>query len=291
MRPQGIRVSFWRSLVLLLLFVTPVRNVSAQLLPGYTEIDNVHADLCMPYIGGQWQGFVHTGTAGNFTSYAANEALLIINASTQTTRPAGSEFDFLGVPAGAPLWIASQNQVPGQIYLGVEADYAFDGVTRMLPRNDTNWKRWEPGNGFSSHYVEMSVVDFRGPGVMSVWQSDISGPIIAFDSSDGIGSDDEFRQLVRSHSHYNWGFSAPGRYEIDLRARTFLGPNSGPGTEVVSPITTFFFEVRESSVLVPEPSCLALLLTGFVSLSCSPHSSLRRNVVARSRFRILRRKS
>jgi surface-anchored protein len=246
----------------LLASVAPAR---AQLSSSYTEIDDVHADLCMAYVNGGWQTFVHTGNPGSFVGYQPNEALLIINTSTLTTRPAGSEYDFLGAAPGESVWIAPFNQVPGQIYLGVESDYGFNGVDRMLPRNDTNWKRWDPGNGVTSHYIEMEVVGFAGPGEMSVWQVNLGNPVVALDTADGLNSSasdqDEFRQLIRGHSHYNWGFTAPGRYELTLRARTFLGPNSGSGTELVSDPTTFFFEVRGAAA-IPDAPPLGLLLCG-----------------------------
>jgi surface-anchored protein len=251
-----------------LAFVGLAATTHAVLAPGYVEVDDIHVDLAMPYVGGQWEAFVFTGTVHGEGSYAPNQALLLVNETTMRTRPVGPQFDFIGVPEGSTIWQLSSSQVPGQLYLGVEADYSFDGSIRMLPSNTTNWKSWDPdgaGPTGTFRYVELSIQAVRGPGFFSAWDFPNFAPRAWVASADGIDGSDEFHQLVRSHSHYNWAFTAPGDYEIDLQARTFLGPNSDPGTEVMSHVETFHFRV------VPEPGSAALVLLGVLGLCSRRH--------------------
>jgi surface-anchored protein len=248
-----------------LALAVPASSSYAALSPGYVEIDNIHADIAMPYVNGAWETFVHSGNTNFAGNYAPDLALLMVNASTQTTRQANgsNNFDFMGVAAGDPIWRISSTQVPGQLYLGIEAQYGFSSG-QMATSNTTNYKSWDPdgsGPASNSRYVMLNVVDVRGPGYFSIYDFGTFGTAnVRVDSADGLDVYDGLPQLVNSHSHYNWVFSQPGFYEVDFQAHTFLGPNSGPGTEVVSPVTTFHFQV------VPEPGTATLGLLGALAL-------------------------
>ncbi len=267
----NIRRRACRALPLLAAAIAFSPLARAGLAVGYVEVDAIHADIAMPFIGtaatGGWQTFVHTGNVSYAGNYAPDAALLMVNASTRTTRPADPKFDFLGVAAGAPIWKISDSQVPGQLYLGVEADYGFSSG-RMEPSTATNWKSWDPdgaGPAFNNRYVMLNVVGVRGPGSFSVYDYSGTNDLqVRVASADGLGALDGMPQLIRSHSHYDWVFTAPGQYEVDFQARSFLGPNSGAGPEILSPMTTFYFNVAA----VPEPSAvplaIAALLAGLV---------------------------
>jgi len=257
-----------------LLSVTP--STRAALMPGYVEVDDIHADIALPYIAtsGLWQPFVHTGVVNYAGNYAPNMALLMVNESTLTTRPANgvNNFDFIGVAAGEPIYLLSANPVPGQLYLGVEADYGLTSPERMLTSNATNYKSWDPdadvsGPTGTSRYVELSVKAVRGPGYFSVYDFSLGfgGVRAQVASADGLDGKDEWHQIPRSHSHYNWAFTEPGYYEIDIQARTLLGPDSGSGTQVMSNVETFHFQV------VPEPSTALFGAIGVAALALRRH--------------------
>ncbi len=220
-------------------------SASAQLQPDFTIIDNVHTDVAFPYIESVgWQPHIHTGTDTLYTNYSPDRALLYVNRATKIARPEGAAFDFLGTPAGSPVWILPQSQIAGQLWLGFEADKGLDRAgQQMLARNDTNWLRWDPdgaGGSSSSHWVEIALLATRGPGEFSLWTTGaFGGATVRMATVDGITDADEFHQLIRGHSHVNWGFTQPGRYELDLRARTFRAD----GTELASEVTTLYFEV------------------------------------------------
>lgn len=282
----------------------------AALQPGYAVIDNVHVDIAMPLIRsnvndpGTWQPHIHTGSYGanGWRNYAPDTAVLVVNSTTQTIRPnsgelATSAYDFLGVAPGDSMYRLSSSLVPGQLYLGVEADYAATPAsgnatpypTRMLSSTfssgASNWGTWDPdgsggsayGNSTSDRYVAISLkavryspnpyatsatVDAASQGAfVSAWSFDMFEEVrIWVANSDGITDADAFHEYVRSHSHYNWAFSLPGFYEIDLQARTYYGTGGGvlAGTEAVSPVSTFHFSVRP----VPEPASAASVVLG-----------------------------
>jgi surface-anchored protein len=222
----------------------------AELAPGFVEVDDIHADIAIPYIGdasiGTWQAFVYTGTTRYAGIYAPDMALFMVNENTLIPRPAAAEFDFIGVAAGAPIYRLAASPVPGQLYLGVEADYGMTSPERMLLNNDDNYKRWDPdgaGPTATQRWVAIAVKAVRGPGHVAVYNFPSFTPRAWVASADGIDGADQFHQIPRSHSHYNWVFTAPGYYEIDIQARTIMGPDSGPGTEVISPVVTFHFQV------------------------------------------------
>ena len=71
-----------------------------------------------------------------------------------------------------------------------------------------------------------------------------------------VGAQNSF-SLVAGHTHYNWGFSAPGIYTFDMQA-SFVDPVHG---NLQSPEETYTFNV------VPEPSTGVLLMAGLATLS------------------------
>ena len=280
-------------------------RAQAALVPGFVYVDNVHADIAMPLIrssvndAGSWQPHVHTGAyaSSGWTNYATNQAVLVLNASTKVSRPtsgnqASSAYDFLGVEPGEQYFRLTQGQTAGQLFLGVEADYAATPASgassnsanhpvRMLASNSTNWASWDPdgaGPAGTSRQMEIALLGVRyNPdpwattatnngaaqgAFFSIWSTGSFGELqLRAASQDGITGSDELYQTIRSHSHFNWAFSRAGFYEIDLRPRTFLGSGGGSGvagSEQLGPLTTFHFMV------VPEPSTWGLAVVAVV---------------------------
>ena len=78
--------------------------------------------------------------------------------------------------------------------------------------------------------------------------------------------------LTSGHTHFNWGFSAPGIYTFDMQA-SFVDPNYGP---VQSAVETYTFEV------VPEPSSIALAGLGAAGILAAGWRRRRRAMAANS---------
>jgi surface-anchored protein len=148
------------------------------------------------------------------------------------------QYAFTGAGSGEPLWYIPFTQ---------EFDRPWTGISTESVS----------GDDFSN--VRYRLTGFDGPGQMSVCQFDPLGqPIISFQTSDGDPNIDLIDLPARTHAHYQWFFTAPGTYTIELTATGTLTPAAGGGT--VSVADTFTFQVA------PEPSSLAALALGAIGL-------------------------
>ena len=59
-------------------------------------------------------------------------------------------------------------------------------------------------------------------------------------SADGISESDQTTLLVGSHEHDNWGFSAPGMYQVTFQV---IGRRLGESADITSPLTPLTFHV------------------------------------------------
>ncbi len=247
-----------RVLPIVALLTAAALSASAAIDPNFVEVDETaigsHGDLAFPYIDGAWDIHVHTGfycDTCTFENFLPNQALIIANEKTYTARlpdsPGFAEFGFIGVDEGEYFWQMEQSSRPDELFLGWRVERGFDGVSQVAPPDPNNWTAWDPdgpGPDQTSFWMQIRVLDVRGPGHFSVWQTGPFGDVRAFvASSDGLDDSDAFRSTVGSHVHSHMGFTRAGRYEIDLQARTF----GAAGVELLSPITTFYFEARPPS--------------------------------------------
>lgn len=136
-------------------------------------------------------------------------------------RPAGEQWDFLGVAAAQPFWYLPQEPRAGVPWLGLAA--------RAIPFEHP------ASEGFT-----LSLVDVEAPpgGVFSIWISDVFGePIPLLSTREGPW---ELHVASGAHVHVNWGFSVAGRYDLGFRVEG--ASNDGGAPETAS--ATFRFEVQ-----------------------------------------------
>ena len=155
-------------------------------------------------------------------------------------------------PGAGDVWVLSQNNLAGLPFLGFG--------TEDLPQGSGN--------------TVFSLLGVSGPGNFSLWTAGF-GFSVKWDSVDGFGADDAFSLPAGSHSHYNWGFTAPGVYYVDVLATNGSLSDSGRFTFLVGDQTT----LPEVVSPVPEPASLALAGMGGLAL-CG--GALRRRRAARS---------
>lgn len=123
---------------------------------------------------------------------------------------------------------AANNGVP---FLGI-------GIEELTPSD------WTGGT------LIVSLASMTGPGNITIWQDGFPTPNIFFDSAG-----DSITIPAGSHTHFNWGFTAAGAYELEF---TISGNHVVDGGQSAS--GTYGFQV------IPEPSSVALGALGALAL-------------------------
>jgi surface-anchored protein len=160
--------------------------------------------------------------------------------ATPSPRPTGIQWDFLGVAAGAPLYILPSGGVPASVpYVGWGTE------------NPTLY-----GHGFN--HVRITLTGMTGPagGDFSVFTNSTNKPMF---TSGGFPAGSMTLPLG-FHTHYNMAFTQPGIYDITFG---FEGLNGETGPVVMTGSDTFRFEIQ----VVPEPGTVALAATGLAGLA------------------------
>ncbi len=200
---------------------------------GYQDFQAIvapgHADVGINYEDGAWDLHVHYDEIGE--EYEPDEAIYYIAPGALSDRPAGSDFDFIGVAAGQPIYHLPQTENPELLYLGLGAEEVEGGT-------------------FEGGTFRVYLRAVNGPGQFSMWESTDAGPIAFFATGDGIAADDFVDVLEGGHGHYNWGFTEKGRYEVTIEA---VGTLVGEDTPT-SATATYFFSVDNLGRLSVEPA-------------------------------------
>lgn len=205
--------------------------VSAQLF--YTQ---GHGDIGVGYEAGELHPHWHLGPGAvvNGSPLVVDEEyepgdLIAVVPNLPSARPAGSEYDILGVSAGANIWVLPQTGAIDRPDLGLATEeLEFDDWTTQ---------------------IRFELTGFSGPGDFTLFRMVAGSPVFYMATSDGINPSQDFRLLSPGgHQHYNWVFTAPGTYDITL---TISGTHAVDGFK--SATETFTFNV------VPEPSTFALI--------------------------------
>ena len=207
-----------------------------------------HLDLAFNYIAGEWQATADVDYESGTEFVPSDEVVIFALPGAETTRQEGSEFDFIGVEAGEPVWILPQNRNPDIAYPGFAVDRTDNGTFARYfesdPRIDAerDWVKIElveVRGPEGAHFGSYSTIERQAGELVGVWMS----------TSDGITPDDAFWQREGGHSHANFFFTKPGVYEVDLKASGFIDVNDNrvfdPGLDVFteSEPATFYFAV------------------------------------------------
>jgi surface-anchored protein len=187
------------------------------------------------YLNDAWDLAIHD--RDEVVKYAPDEALLFIGPQGRTSRPSGSQWDFLGVGAGQDVWVLPQTQSSDLLFLGGSAQ-------EMTPGTFTPWNPQDarlPGVPVS--WIQVSLIAVRGPGHFSLWQTGSFGsPVVWMSTAEGgITASDVVYVPEGGHVHFNWGFSTRGFYEVDIQTTAYLGPDQTNPTS--SAVTTYYFSV------------------------------------------------
>lgn len=188
--------------------------------PDSTALENQHADLVVYFCGGVGEPRWRTDPPTAFLGL--HEAHGYVNESSRETMTEAllPEYAFIGAAAGETFWYLNQSQIAGQLYLGMRATGPeSDRLLLWDPREPDHY-----GDGLAV-YIRVVLVDVRGPpgGHFSLFQFGTAGPAVYLSSvQDGADAGAYFYYSAGGHDHYNWAFSRPGLYEIDLRLTTVV---------------------------------------------------------------------
>ena len=152
--------------------------------------------------------------------FLPSEAALFASKNAWQKIPENELFSFLG-GEGDLVAILPQEENEDLLFLGLASDELEGGV-------------------FAGDSVNIQLSSVRGPGDFHLYSVDaLSVPSILLSSRDSAKQEYVFG--VGKHSHYNWAFSRPGYYEIDL---IISGSLQGSDTVVTSDPITMNFEIE-----------------------------------------------
>jgi surface-anchored protein len=189
-----------------------------------------HADIGLNYEDGAWDLHIHDEE--HDVEFEPNGALYYVAPEAISNRPAGSQFDFIGVGAGQPFYRLPQSLNPEVLFLGFGAEELAPGT-------------------FQNGHLDLALKAVNGPGQFSLWESTDTGPRVLWATTDGITAADSVRVLEGSHFHANFGFTARGRYEITVEAHGLL--NDGDNVEDFSGEVTYYFSVDNLGTIQFDP--------------------------------------
>lgn len=210
-----------------------------------------HADIGLGFHDGGPEFHFHAedacigGVPDVSGEFEPDAILVVVPDHVMTILSGGSSWAFTGTTAGSPIWILPQHH--GADGHGHEdEDMPFLGIgTEEIP-----------SGLFVGNQVSLTLGSISGPGHFSLWQTDPFGEPIVYMSSFDPASANVLVLPVGLHGHYNWGFTEPGLYQIELIASGLLLDQT---QTTISGVFSF--------LVVPEPSSLLFLTLGRLALS------------------------
>lgn len=158
-----------------------------------------------------------------------------------TLRPAGSNWDFVGVAAGEPLYILPSGGTPNSLpYIG----WATESPTLV-------------GQGFDHVRITLTAMAAPAGANFSLYTTTSN---ISMTTANGISTADAITLSLGQHRHFFMAFTQPGIYDFSF---DFEGLDGATGPVVMTGSDTFRFEIQ----VVPEPGTVALAAAGLAGLA------------------------
>jgi surface-anchored protein len=174
--------------------------------------------------------------------YALGALLPVMPFAESTARAAGSEWDFIGVSAGADVWVFPEVQEAALPWIGFN--------TKALADAD-----WDGNISITLQSVTGTGVDAGGQfSIYAVDSFSVPTPIYA-QTFGGIGGAGISLAPVVGHLHTNFAVTKPGDYTATYQ---ISGTHTVNGAE--SALASYTYRV------IPEPSSLALVLLAGAAL-------------------------
>lgn len=189
-------------------------SAGLQPLPGHWDITPTYS------VGDQeWSWAIIEGASSELPEQAYFPGIdgdYFAGEGERLDRPSGSQWDFLGVAAGEPIWI--------------------------FPETTTYGTQSEPGLGDTqpgvfTENLRLTLAGVDGPAGAFFSMFDNGGTYMA--SADGIDASDV---LVKPdfHSHQNWAFTSQGMWRVRLQVMGYQGPGSTNPTPLSAEVPIHF---------------------------------------------------
>jgi len=247
-----------------MLAVMMIGSISLCLYPVAAQIalTTEHVDFGL----GEGPGLEpHWHDETNNIEYQPNEAFAFIDpVEAINSRPAGAQWDFLGMAAGENVWILPQSSDPDLLFLGIGAEEVDPGTFDI-------WNPGDPrgGKNVPARWLRMQLTSFSGPGQFSMFQG--FTPTVWMSTLAAPAAGNYFYVVEGGHDHVNWAFSELGVYELTFEVMGFIGGNP------VTDTGTFTFSTM-NPLPIPEPSTYAMLIFGAICVGVAVVRVRRKNV-------------
>jgi surface-anchored protein len=192
-----------------------------------TFYTNAHSDYRPTLDNGEFSWILRAdaGLLPNST-YPSEDVYTHLDSTAIVSRPTGANYDFLGVPSGAPLYLSnSAGNIASVPFLGFSGESVSSSTIASYYPGDTRLSTTPQS------YMKVEMVGMRSSsgGDFSIYSIASGNPRVWMPSSDGLTSTDNIWIRTGSHTHYNTAFSKPGIYEVDVVVSAYIDSN-GNGT-------------------------------------------------------------
>jgi len=194
-----------------------------------TLLDFGHLDLDWSYSVGEWSVKLVWDEVFPVLELEPGAGVLVAKdkpyaqgEGSRIPRPAGTQWDFIGVDAGVDIWVLPS--------------FAFDD-----PLLEPGFATYGVPSGPGGVRINLVGVTFHGEGVGHLSTYTTSNQV-HMTTSNGIDVNDFYLLGRGDHRHVNWAFTAKGVYEVSLTASMLLVANDEE-SRVTSDPQTFIFAV------------------------------------------------
>ena len=171
---------------------------------GPVEIRAGHVDLGPRFVDGTFTLMLHDDSSDPSVWRNPDEVVLRVGDPGRRPVPDDPAYGFLGATPGEPVWVVSQTEIPGVVWLGWNTQDS--DVMERIDRGVTLSLQAAQGPGQVSLYLQSGA--FGAPDI--IWRSTDPEPgTIWVDTN--------------THTHANWVFSEPGSYLVRVAAIASIG--------------------------------------------------------------------
>jgi|GEM_PF-2966427 len=189
---------------------------TAQTIPA------AHTDIEIPLRFSGWDVHIKTDRPASDTRIETEQAYFALGTEHRfafqgAVPPA---FAFIGAAPGETFWYYDQGQPPAPGVDSQDMTAAEHNALCLWDPNDPTRNANAPGR-----WLRVNLVEVRGPedGHLAMWQEAGASPTVFFSTFDGgITESDVFYIPAGQHTHNNWAFTRPGRYEVELQISTYI---------------------------------------------------------------------